>query len=169
MYSWIQKSRSTRCNIAPILVQFLVVTFDMQNFMFQDYCWSSCCCFGLPLWLAAMIAVWEQLFGLIPCSCATAPCSPLPLERYYCQIYWQTCCSDWWATAGLSSHRYRYLVRNALEKRWQQYCFYLWHIRPESVLTENWKCQPLYYALSQGCFCATKLILDCDIVVILNL
>lgn len=130
------ESGSAQCIILPLSFFFLLtfLTFTViervqiiwaacnltfvedtnSDFMLQHCYWSSCY-LSCSVWPVAMMALWEQLPGSTPCCCATAPGSPVPLERYYFQTYWQTCCSCWWSMAGLPLHRYRCLVRNALE------------------------------------------------------
>lgn len=110
------------------------------DFMLQHCCWSRCC-LSCSVWPAAMMALWEQLPGSTPCSCATAPGNPRPLERNYSQTYWQTCCSCWRSMTGLPLHRCRYLGRNTLKKKkWQQQfwpCACILDVRHESVLPQN--------------------------------
>lgn len=100
--------------------------FTRSNFMLQHCCWSSCDS-SCSLWPAATKALWEQLLGLTPCFGAIAPGSPVPLGRYYCQTYWQTCCFSRWSMADLPLHRCRYLVHNALEKESKTLIWYIRH------------------------------------------
>lgn len=100
-------------------------------FMLQHCCWSS---LSSSVWPAATMLLWEPMTGSTPCFCATAPGSPVPLERKYSQTYWQTCCSCWWSTAGLPLHRYRYLARNALENHDNNFDLMLRDIKPELTL-----------------------------------
>lgn len=67
------------------------------------------------VWPAATTALWERWPGSALCSCATAPDSPVPRERFYFQTCWRTCCSCWWSTAGLPLRRRRCPVCNALQ------------------------------------------------------